>query len=112
MGRPWEPPDPQVKNGAAMHEGLQGDRRGMWKVEDDSFTKTGHGAGGAGGTGVGSDSVRELGSSSPADLRLLDVVMKTNYRVIHSLLSGATCYCWETLEKLQQTLQSKVMERS
>lgn len=64
MGRPWEPPDPEVKNGAAMHEGLQGDRRGMWKVDNDSFTKTGHGAGGA---GAGSDSVRELGSSSPAN---------------------------------------------
>lgn len=41
MGCPLEPPDPEVKNGAEMCEGLQLDRRGMWKVEEDSFTKTG-----------------------------------------------------------------------
>lgn len=47
MGRLLEPPDPQVKNGctrgegAEMEERLQRARRGMWKVKEDSFTKTG-----------------------------------------------------------------------
>lgn len=47
MGRLLEPPNPEVKNGCAggegaeMEERLQRARRGMWKVKEDSFTKTG-----------------------------------------------------------------------
>lgn len=62
----------------------------MRKVEEDSFTKTctvllgGQPATHThtphvGGVTVKSDSVRELGSSSLANLRLHDDVMKTNY---------------------------------
>lgn len=41
--------------------------------------------------------MRELGSSSLANLRLHDDVMKTNDRLIYFLLSGFTC--WETFKK-------------
>lgn len=84
-----------------MCEGLRLDRRGMWKVEEDSFTKRGMvllGWGG-GAVTVKSDGVRELGSSSLANLPLLDEVMKTNYRFIHFLPSVSTRYCWGTFNK-------------
>lgn len=83
MGRLLEPPNPEVKNGCEgggeMEERLRRARRGMRKVKEDSFTKTGTvlrvrrkggedggGAGGLEAATVKSGSVRELGSSSTA----------------------------------------------
>lgn len=73
--------------GAEMEERLQRARRGMRKVKEDSFTKTGTmqkggredggGAGGLEAATVKSGGARELGSSSTANPRLHDEVMKT-----------------------------------
>ncbi|KAI4818459.1 hypothetical protein KUCAC02_011800 [Chaenocephalus aceratus] len=77
-----------AREGRAEMEGrLQRARRGMRKVKEDSFTKTsmllrgeredGGGAGGFEAATVKSAGVREMGSSSTANPRLRDEVMKT-----------------------------------
>lgn len=93
MGRLLEPPDPEVKNGCRGRGGGRDGREvaegqtGDAESQGRQLHKDGHGAeggredgGGAGGleaATVKSGSARELGSSSTANPRLHDEVMKT-----------------------------------